>query len=37
MNKDTNYFLLAGFFFAGFLVIEFTDIYRDPGVIIFFD
>lgn len=31
MNKKTNYFFLSGLFFAGFLVIQFTDIYGDPG------
>ena len=29
MNKQTNYFFLAGFFFVVFLVMEFTEIYGD--------
>jgi hypothetical protein len=32
MNKQTNYFFLAGLFFAVFLVIEFTEIYGNPGL-----
>lgn len=31
MNKQTNYYFLAGLFFVVFLVIEFTGIYGDPG------
>lgn len=31
MNKQTNYYFLAGLFFVVFLVIEFTEIYGDPG------
>lgn len=31
MNKQTNYFFLAGLFFVVFLVIEFTEIYGDSG------
>ncbi|MBK6355049.1 MAG: hypothetical protein IPF46_17080 [Saprospiraceae bacterium] len=31
MNKQTNYFFLAGFFFVVFLVMEFTEIYGDSG------
>lgn len=31
MNKSTNYFFLSGLFLVVYLVIEFTDIYGDPG------
>ena len=31
MNKQTNYYFLAGLFFVVFLVIEFTEIYGDSG------
>ena len=31
MNKQTNYFFLAGLFFVVYLVKEFTDIYGDSG------
>ncbi|MBK9042937.1 MAG: hypothetical protein IPN97_06980 [Saprospiraceae bacterium] len=31
MNKQTNYFFLAGLFFVVYLVMEFTDIYGDSG------
>ncbi len=31
MNKQPNYFLLAGLFFTVYLVMEFTDIYGDSG------
>lgn len=31
MNKQTNYFFLSGLFFAAFLVVQFTDIYGNPG------
>jgi hypothetical protein len=31
MNKQTNYFFLSGLFFVAFLVVEFTDIYGNPG------
>jgi hypothetical protein len=31
MSKRQNYFLLAGLFFVGFLLLEFTTIYGDPG------
>lgn len=31
MNKKNNYFLLSGLFLVVFLVIEFTNIYGDPG------
>jgi hypothetical protein len=31
MNKQSNYFLLAGLFFVVFLVMEFTEIYGDSG------
>ncbi len=31
MNKQTNYFFLAGLFFVVFLVMEFTTIYGDSG------
>jgi hypothetical protein len=31
MKKQTNYFFLSGIFFVAFLVLEFTDIYGDPG------
>ncbi len=31
MNKQTNYFFLAGMFFVVFLVMEFTEIYGDSG------
>jgi hypothetical protein len=31
MNKQTNYFFLAGLFFVVFLVMEFTEIYGDSG------
>ena len=36
MKKSTNYLLLAGLFIIGYLVIEFTDIYGDPGYFKFF-
>jgi hypothetical protein len=29
MNKQTNYYFLAGLFFVVFLVMEFTEIYGD--------
>lgn len=29
MNKQTNYFFLAGLFFVVFLVMEYTEIYGD--------
>lgn len=32
MNKQTNYFFLAGLFFVVFLVIEFTEIYGNPSL-----
>ena len=31
MNKQTNYIFLAGLFFVVYLVIEFTEIYGNPG------
>lgn len=31
MNKQTNYFFLAGLFLVVFLVMEFTEIYGDSG------
>ena len=31
MNKQINYYFLAGLFFVVFLVIEFTEIYGDSG------
>ena len=31
MNKQTNYFFLAGLFFVLYLVMEFTNIYGDSG------
>jgi len=31
MNKQTNYYFLAGLFFVVFLVMEFTEIYGDSG------
>ncbi len=31
MNKQTNYFYLAGLFFVVYLVMEFTNIYGDSG------
>jgi hypothetical protein len=34
--KKTNYFFLSGLFLTAFLVIEFTDIYGDPGWFKFF-
>jgi len=37
MNKKTNYFLLAGLFFAAFLLFEFTDIYsKSTWIKVFF-
>ena len=36
MNKQTNYFFLAGLFFVVFLVMEFTEIYGDSGWFKFF-
>jgi len=31
MNKQSNYFFLAGLFFVVFIVMEFTEIYGDSG------
>jgi uncharacterized membrane protein len=31
MNKQTNYFFLAGLFFVVYLIMEFTEIYGDSG------
>jgi len=31
MNKQTNYFFLAGLFCVAYLIIEFTEIYGDSG------
>jgi len=31
MNKQTNYFFLAGLFFVVYLIMEFTNIYGDSG------
>ncbi len=31
MNRQTNYFFLAGLFFVVYLIMEFTNIYGDSG------
>lgn len=31
MNKQTNYFFLAGVFFVVYLIMEFTEIYGNSG------
>ena len=31
MNKQTNYYFLAGLFFTVFLIMEFTEIYGNSG------
>ena len=36
MKKSNNYLLLAGICVVAYLVIEFTDIYGDPGWFKFF-
>ena len=36
MNKRSTYLFLSGFFLVVFLVVEFTDIYGDPGWFKFF-
>jgi uncharacterized membrane protein YhdT len=36
MKKSTNYFILTGLCIIGYLVIEFTDIYGNPGWFKFF-